>query len=324
MIKEKKGNEMKQTNYVIDIVNNDQFHELISDLSAVRKEIENGSRSGITLNFEKYSSARPPVLSTVSSFIKFISDTYSYIKIDLIPPSNIDVKNYMARIKFFEINGFNELTYPFREYDPTGRFIELKHFDESNQHRVNQELTHILKKISSPDDFKIALAYCFTELLDNTCCHAEIESGGIICCQTYTNEIQVSIVDSGIGIAESMRKSPQYKYLDNCQLLRESVRENVSSKLYDEDRDHQGFGLFALNEIVRLSGGNLSIFSNGAYLLTNSKATYVNNGPDWKGTIINFSLRREYNPYYWRGVLNNLFTTRNYVIPEHFLDDDIF
>lgn len=314
-------------NYYIKVTNTcNVVKELIELINNLEFDFILYGKLPLTIDLSDYSNAKPPVLVTLSSFINKVINYDLCSGLTIVPPANNDVRNYMARMKFFKVNPYHHFEYPYTEYDATGRFIELKSFDTENQHVINQELTDIIQRINCPEDLKMLVSYCFSELTDNTCCHAETTDSGFICGQTYASSIHISIADSGIGIAGSMRASHEYASLNDCELLSKSIEESVSSKFWDRTRDHQGMGLFALSEFIRKSAGELHIYSNRGHLCINGDRTILEEIPNWEGTLIDFKYPLNYNVTMWAKIVNDFFVEKGYTVPEHFLKnvDDLF
>ncbi|MBY0024571.1 ATP-binding protein [Paenibacillus polymyxa] len=310
----------------IDISDNN-LERLVSDINEVEESIRDSSTCNIELivSFAQYNFATPRVMTTVTAFLKDLKVEHNYVEVIIIPPSEDSVKNYMSRFNFFEINPYcSEMpTYPYNKYNGSGRFIELRQFDDRTKDKVNDELTKLIKvQLRGSDDFKLSLAYSVIELTDNTCCHAEYDNGGHICVQPYhgSNEVEVSIVDRGIGIVNSLQDSEDFMFSDKTEILQASVQENISSKLKDPSRDHQGFGLYALNEFIKRGNGCLEIYANGAHLRTESGKTTVTETNNWKGTLIYFKLPIGFNVTQWAEIMNRLFVDRGYTIPDHLLE----
>lgn len=309
---------------VIDIYSNN-LDGIIEQIEETEIAIDENPFSDflIVVSFKDYTFATPRVMTTVSSFLQGLRSSSPFVDIKIIPPRDEDTRNYMTRFNFFELNPYCEETpvYPFARRDGNGRFQELMSFDKNTMDEVNTNLIQIIKaRVSGSEDFHLAISYPLVELTDNTCCHSEYAKGGHICVQPYNDCVEVAIVDRGIGIAESLKATPEYSEAEDWEALLASVAESVSSKLNDPTRDHQGFGLYALNEIVKQGNGILEIYANGACLKTENGNTTTHSSSYWKGTLIYFRLPIVYNVTQWATIMNRLFIDRGYQIPDHLLD----
>lgn len=308
----------------IDVYSNELVY-LVEQIDDVEIAIKKATFIDFELivSFRRYEFATPRIMTTISSFLQEVRTTFPYVEIRIIPPEHENAKNYMTRFNFFEINPHCEESpvYPFTRHDGKGRFLELMHFDNDTTDEVNNSLIRIINaRISGGVDFKLAITYPLVELTDNTCCHSEYAYGGHICVQPYFDCVEVAIVDRGIGIVESLRADDKYRSGTDSEILLMSVAESVSSKLNDPTRDHQGFGLYALNEIVKQGNGTLEIYANGACLKTENGCTSAQLMSNWSGTLIYFRLPINYNVMQWAQIMNRLFVERGYHVPDHLLD----
>ncbi len=277
------------------------------------------------LDTSKYASARPHILTVLTAFMKGHTDNYEDIFTRL--PSNSDVKNYMARMGFYKQTSF-DVEYPFAQYDSTGRFLELTSFNESNSDSVINKLTRIFAstKLNLPPGMQRALAFSFSELIDNCCCHSLSEIENHICAQVFNDRVEICIVDNGIGIPESLKAVKKYADLNNRQLISKSILEKVTSKGESNRRSHQGFGLYAVNEIIRLNNGCFEIYSDDVALITRSGKTSVVKIPHWQGTIVYMTLRKTHDVFKWQGIWKSVFESRGYDKPylAHIDEEDDF
>jgi len=309
------------TNVKVDVVDND-LEGLISQLALAEQELS--AASELFIDTSTYPSARPHTLTALTAFMKDVQIKFPTLKrISMKLPRNKNVRNNMARIKFYQENGF-DVTYPYTVNASTGRFVEIKCFNAGNIDEVVEELTQVIRQAELTDGLQKALAFCLSEIIDNSCCHAQVPTG-IICAQAFLDRIEVSIVDRGVGVASSLKEVSQFKNLSSRELLEHSIKEGVTSKEKSE-RGHQGFGLFSVNEIAKLSGGSFNIYSYDSRLETRGGGTSSFDSPPWSGTIINLVLKKNIPPHKWEEIWRELFWSRSFPEPllSHIDDDDFF
>lgn len=304
-------------------VRNNELLYLIKQINEVECNLK--SLNSLMIDTANYASARPHVMAVLTSFLKDLEYVHPHCEVSTILPKDEAVRNYMTRMKFYRENSF-EVPYPFNEHDPTGRFIELKTFNSENKDNVIDELSNIFVRIKGlKEGLKRALSFCFSEIIDNSCCHAESPIDGLICAQTFYDRVEIAIVDRGIGIPSSLKKVDTYQELNSRQLLEYSIKEGVSSRKYDVMRTHQGFGMFAINEFVRMSNGKLEIFSNDACLITQNGLTKCSEAPNWKGTVIYLTFFRNTSADKWEEIWDEVFRSRGFEEPYlRYLDEDLF
>ncbi len=276
-------------------------------------KVDNDACEAIIIDMSLYSNAQPQVLAVLTSFIKKYENNktiFTYF------PNNNDVKNYMARMEFYNKNRF-EVEYPYNKFDSTGRFIELTEFNNGNMDEIIAQLSQIFAnpKLNVIDDMQRVLAFCMSEIADNCCCHSLSKTDNYICAQVYADRVSICIVDSGIGITGSLREVKEYSNLTNRELIAKSVMESVTSKNSGRIRTHQGFGLYAVNEIIKMNRGVLEVYTNDVALITRDGATDIINIPSWDGTIVHISLNRSYDADAWKLILRDIFLSRGHEEP---------
>lgn len=304
---------MSRVEQIINIVDNN-LEKIIENLNYVTLNED------ITIDLSDYQSARSHVMATLTAFIHN-NRRNNQAKIELLYPNNINVHNYMARMKFYEVNDI-EVIYPYSQYPSDGRFIEITTFDNNTQDQVINDITNCLSRLQVSDNMQRALAFTFTELIDNVCSHAASNIGGIISAQNFPTfrELHLTIVDCGIGIPKSLNnKHSSCIGLDDDEILAQSVKRNVSSKLNDKDRGHMGMGLYKLNKIAQRSNGELNIYSNYGILNTKGGNTVTKKSKKkWPGTIVHVVL-----PYLTEDKWKEIFDYDMPLVP-HLDPDDFF
>ena len=118
-----------------------------------------------------------------------------------------------------------------------------------------EELLVALRAQGFSDNIANYIAWILGELADNSLTHSE--SLCYILAARYPgqkNLLEIGILDSGIGIQNSLRKNEKYKNLDNKTALLSAFRSHVSSWPDDAGR---GKGL---TDVVNIALGNRSFF----------------------------------------------------------------
>ena len=132
------------------------------------------------------------------------------------------------------------------------------------------------------------VAQCISELIGNFWAHAEEESETIIVASGNQNSIEVIFADNARGIPNTLKDSNQnYRSCDNCELIRISCNQGVTSKA---GTSHQGYGLFLVKELVINNNGLLSLYSCNGYVQFGSKKVKEGEIGFWQGTIIHLRM----------------------------------
>jgi hypothetical protein len=117
------------------------------------------------------------------------------------------------------------------------------------------------------------LQYAIREIIRNVAEHSQ--SSRVLYCGQYwpaKNEVEVAILDEGIGIARSLRDNPHLRVNQDVEALRLSVLPGISGKAWaGANVDHSdkwsnsGFGLYVVSELCK-RGGEFDIVSGEAAL----------------------------------------------------------
>lgn len=144
----------------------------------------------------------PCGISTLANiYLQLIGKGYS---VSFVGDRNI--LNYLSRLNFF-----SELSIDFVETITRRRtstivpVMQIK--DEMDvQNTCNTLCEFVLKNIPNSSNFLPAFEWCINEVIDNIRNHSQSSTPGIVCGQYYpaTHKLLISIVDSGIGIKDSL------------------------------------------------------------------------------------------------------------------------
>lgn len=125
---------------------------------------------------------------------------------------------------------------------------------------------------------------CIGELLTNFWSHATEDSGTVMVAMGNKYYIEICIADNGIGIVSSLKASNEaFRNMSPDKVLIKSTEKGITSK---PRTSHMGLGLFIIKEIAKANNGQLSIYSEGAFLEERSAKTLSGLTGFWKGTIV--------------------------------------
>lgn len=113
-----------------------------------------------------------------------------------------------------------------------------------------------------------AMSWCVNEIMDNTLRHSQTHVGFFMCQNHHnTKHLVFTIYDYGIGLYNSLYPS-KFKPKSDSNAIELAMTKNVTS----DSKDGQGFGLWGLQQIIRLNDGILNITSrSSAYFLKNTR-----------------------------------------------------
>lgn len=200
---------------------------------------------------------------------------------------NHQSNNYAAHMGFYKAFGLGYGKDP-GEASGSARYLgiqflnfeEIRH-DSYREGIVEQdvidkranEMSRLLAR-SSEGPLVETLSYCFREIIRNALEHSEDERVGF-CAQYWPSrdEAEVAIMDSGIGVSQSLRRNRNL--IINCDkdALQHSLLPGISGRMYRGKRsnpydfwENSGYGLYMTSKLCG-NGGSFFISSGESGLL---------------------------------------------------------
>lgn len=136
------------------------------------------------------------------------------------------------------------------------------------------------------------------EIYDNAFEHSQSAIGVFSCGQNYpkAGTLQLTVVDFGIGIPNSVRSLPENSDKTATEALKWAFELGNSTK--KNNGIGRGAGLHILHEFVVKNHGKLMIFSNDGYVVIGDNGVrYKNICTSFSGTLINISLKCDESYY---------------------------
>lgn len=132
------------------------------------------------------------------------------------------------------------------------------------------------------DDVVDTLSYCLREIMRNSLEHAQ--TGGLAYCAQYwptRDEVEVAIVDDGIGVAQSLKRNPHLTLLNDEAALKLALRPGVSGVAFKGAKQRRndpwrnsGFGLYMTSQLAS-EIGEFFVGSGTSGIVLNHKASDV-------------------------------------------------
>ena len=145
------------------------------------------------------------------------------------------------------------------------------------------------------ENFHKALHFAIREIIENAFEHGQTNHCYMCAYSVPTKKIvRLCILDSGIGIPDSIRTNQRYNDIQNdVEAVELASNYGVSSK--SEDR---GIGLYILRDVVEKNEGSLSILSGNALVEFTSEVKGKSLTVPFSGTVIKLTLRTRREFYY--------------------------
>jgi anti-sigma regulatory factor (Ser/Thr protein kinase) len=164
--------------------------------------------------------------------------------------------------------------------------------------RVSTHITDVMLKnfaeLAPGDirDLRNYLQYLFLELMNNVVDHAYSPVGGYTMAQYYPNgkKIQFVVADRGVAFLQNMRLNYDHVTTE-AEAIQQALEKGVTSTrqtIYNQPKN-AGYGLYAMFEILKMTGGKFVIISNDTLLrYENKRFTVKQMAHPWKGVVVAF------------------------------------
>lgn len=278
----------------------------------------------ITSN-DKWISVHPVVLCIVASLgLEVISkNPSSPIKCERFTATS---KHYFERMRLFSFLGLNS-EIEIIEHESAGRFIPLTQI--KNSASLSKFIEDIIPMLHLEEKNAQPIKYIISELVRNVLEHSDSKNGAIVSAQYYikSNTIRIGIVDSGVGISKTIRKSHSAATdLDAIQLALTPGITGTTSREGGTDYN-AGAGLFFTKSIAKINRDFFILYSgNTLYKLLREKGkgeitlrsdpledkhTKDMGLPHWSGTVVGIDIELTETEEFTTllDVIRNIYTT---------------
>ncbi len=187
------------------------------------------------------------------------------------------------------------ITYTYKagkNYSPIETIISRGGLDEISDHLATIMLNCFDLTPTDTKDLRDYLQYLFIELMNNIADHSHSRVGGYVMTQYYEHNRKVQFVaaDRGVGFLENIKLN--YSGIETEeQAIMKALEKGVTStraRMYGQPKN-AGFGLFAMFEILKMTGGRFVIISNDTlvrYENGDFETKILSN--TWKGVAVAF------------------------------------
>ncbi len=180
-----------------------------------------------------------------------------------------------------------------KTYSPVEQIVNRTGLEKISSHLTSIMLQNFT--LLSPTDLKDLrdyLQYLFLELMNNVADHAHSPVGGYAMAQYYPTDkkIQFVVADRGVAFLKNMQLN--FTDLQNeKEAILKALQKGITSteeKMYGQPKN-AGFGLYAMFEILKMTGGRFVIISNDTLLRYENECFEIKKlSIPWKGVVASF------------------------------------
>ena len=244
-------------------------------------------------------------LSNIEDFTSlFGENNKNFHNISSVEPIFIAMLRAYQNDKELDIQTNNEYIHNMilQDYKPNNTFSPIENIENSRMglEKISTHLTNIMLKnftaLEDEDirDLKHYLQYLFLELMNNVADHAHSNVGGYTMAQYYAKDeekkIQFVVADRGVAFLENIQLN--FSHIKNEEeAIFQALKKGITStqqKMYGQPKN-AGFGLYAMFEILKMTGGKFVIISNDTLVrYENEKYTTKKLKTPWQGVVVAF------------------------------------
>ena len=162
----------------------------------------------------------------------------------------------------------------------------LRNSTYTNEYLTNEFIPKIEQYYNKDSKTTDLIFSCFSEILLNFWEHAVLDTKSVIIADGNKDKIEIACADTGIGIISNLDTIFKDK-INPIEYLSKSVQKGVTSK---PNSNHMGFGLWLVNELVKLNNGRLHLYSEGYFYFNDYGKIKTGPCSYWPGTIIYVNL----------------------------------
>ncbi len=141
------------------------------------------------------------------------------------------------------------------------------------------------------EDLRDYLRYLFTEMMNNVIDHSQSSVGGFAMAQYFPQKerIQFVVADRGVGFLHNVQLKED---IDNeGEAIKKALQKGFTATqatMYGSERN-AGFGLYAMREILKLTGGKFVIVSNDTVFRSDGLHEHIKKlSIPYKGVLVAF------------------------------------
>ncbi|MBD3280533.1 hypothetical protein GF389_03345 [Candidatus Dojkabacteria bacterium] len=214
--------------------------------------------------------------------------------------------HYLERMGLFKFLGIKS-DISVIEHDPTGRYIPLTKIQNSEE--LTKFITDMIPLLHLQPEHAKPIKYIVSELVRNVLEHSKAKNGAILAAQYYqkSNTIRIGIVDTGVGIKETINKS--YNSNSHLEAIKLALQPGITGTTRREGGTERnaGAGLFFIKSIAKVNRDFFIMYSgNSMYKLLQEKPerktiklysdpfmdkhSKREDLPNWKGTVVGIDI----------------------------------
>jgi hypothetical protein len=214
----------------------------------------------------------------------------------IIAPSAPGIYRYLHRMDFLRLV-FDDPDLPDDESErrDTEGFRECRRFvSEEECHEIAKALADSAhERVAVDEPASHSLYACLTELAENVYYHADAPLGGVAAAQALpkSGEVELAIVDLGVGICRSLSKNPDYRVEVHDDLA--AIKLALVPTVTATPHRNSGYGLAFTQFLLGLNGGRLLVRSGLGHVQRGANVVDKLEDHHLPGTVVGLRIRTD-------------------------------
>lgn len=260
----------------VKLRNAHHLHSLSRTLTDLRPVLDLEKPTVVHLDLSELTFIGPACLALMVAAMRRGRATGMIFSGSITYPDSVAATTYLHRMDAFRVLFEKE---PIDVEDNVERHAatglkECEHFSSAEGgRRVAGGLAKAIQEQVETDAVTAnSLDVCLIELTENVHFHAAATTGGFAAAQTFKNsqEIEIAIVDLGVGIASSLAANPAHaeEAADDISAIHAAIRPLVTAT----PERNSGYGLALTRLLLELNDGRLIVWSGEGKVQMGEKA----------------------------------------------------
>jgi hypothetical protein len=290
------------------------FHTLTRIIRDLQPLLTLGEPAEITIDMSQLTFMGPAALAlTAATLHKVRHLSLPTEGSVIVAPEAPGIRRYLHRMDFLRlVLDDPHLADDLSERHDTKGFRECRRFvSEEECHEVAKALADSAHERVIVDELSSQSLYtCLTELAENVYYHAEAPLGGVAAAQALpkSREMELAIVDLGVGICKSLSKNPTYHADANDDLA--AIKLALVPTVTATPQRNSGYGLAFTQFLLALNGGRLLVRSGHGHVQRGARVVDKIEEDHLPGTVVGLRIRTD-QPFDFARAWNQLTAALN-------------
>jgi anti-sigma regulatory factor (Ser/Thr protein kinase) len=268
------------------------FKRIVRDLQPLLTLTEPAK---VTIDMSRLTFMGPAALALTAATLNKVRTDLTLPGSVIVSPNAPGIYRYLHRMDFLRM----VLDRPDLEDDLGSERHDARGFRECRSFSSEDECHQVAKALAESAHERVvvdelasqSLYTCLTELAENVYYHADAPLGGVAAAQAlpHSQEVELAIVDLGVGICASLSKNPEYQSHDDLAAIRLALVPTVTAT----PERNSGYGLAFTQFLLGLNGGRLLVRSGFGHVQRGARTVDKLEDEHLPGTVVGLRIKTD-------------------------------